>query len=349
MKQLLKTIIYCILFLCTLEGLAYLSTLKPKRQVSGNKSFSSIVIQDELGRKGVPYGQWKEIKLNRFGLHDSDDYVLNNKGQAIRILCLGDSITFGTFTPPHNWPRFLEEQLTQAGLNVQVINAAFPGNSYPELYARFYTDYINFNPDFVLVYKDFRYYMALSEKSHQPERTWINALGKSYFLSRIIRRVPRDPLKRLKKERFLKGISEPIEDVKLIGYEAFRKDLEYFIRNCIDAGVTPVLANFPSLVDETNFELYKDIVYGTLYFYPVIGDRAYLRAKPRFNAIIIDAAREFDCPYVNLSEKMQQNLTIFTDDYHLTVQGARLVAESYAKTLIQLIEAEHSNSPPNNF
>ena len=71
-------------------------------------------------------------------------------------MCLGDSVTFGTFTPPYNWPNFLEEIIRSKGIDVEVINASTPGNTYTQLVERFEEEYIEFKPDILLIYKDFR-------------------------------------------------------------------------------------------------------------------------------------------------------------------------------------------------
>jgi len=95
-KHLMKTIKYIakylIIFCLVLEATAYLDSaisafLTPPR-------FSSLQRRDALGVKGVKYGTWKSFKLNKYGFNDSDDYYMNHKKHAVRIMCIGDSIAF---------------------------------------------------------------------------------------------------------------------------------------------------------------------------------------------------------------------------------------------------------------
>lgn len=91
------------------------------------------------------------VKTNNLGLRDR--YISINKGEKFRILCFGDSWTFGYGVNVENsWPKKLEQYLFNKGIeNIEVINCGRPGQ-----FTNTYKQYIEkivpiLNPDLVLV------------------------------------------------------------------------------------------------------------------------------------------------------------------------------------------------------
>ena len=68
----------------------------------------------------------------------------------IRILCLGDSCTYG-YPNPDNYPRRMEEELQRRGLDVQVLNAGWNGAKLSDL-IKYAPWFLKFQPDLVTVY-----------------------------------------------------------------------------------------------------------------------------------------------------------------------------------------------------
>jgi len=70
-----------------------------------------------------------KIRINSIGFRDDEIPTPKPKGE-MRILCLGDSVTFGYMVDQNNpWPRALEGVYRASGRNVRVINAGVPGYS----------------------------------------------------------------------------------------------------------------------------------------------------------------------------------------------------------------------------
>src|SRR5205823_1433580 len=76
-----------------------------------------------------------ELITNALGLRERDLSVAKRPG-TIRILCLGDSFTFGMTPLDQSWPKILERRLQRRfpGRSLEVINAGVPRYStYQEL------------------------------------------------------------------------------------------------------------------------------------------------------------------------------------------------------------------------
>jgi len=90
------------------------------------------------------------IKTNSKGLRDYEhDYIKNNK--TIRILGLGDSMTFGAGTEYEDtYLRILEKKLISSGRDVEIIKAGVGGYNLDEEYAYYFDEGYKYNPDIVL-------------------------------------------------------------------------------------------------------------------------------------------------------------------------------------------------------
>lgn len=300
--------------------------------------FESIQLWDHLGAKGVKYGKWKSIKLNKYGFNDRDDYDKERKEHAIRILCLGDSITFGTFTPPYNWPNLLEKMLRDKGVDAEVINAAFPGNDYPQIIKRFETEYVQFKPDIVLIYKGFNSYMAkpaslAREKSPEVRNTWRQVLENSTFMKKLLNQEPADPYKRLIGIREEMKIHKVIENIQAEAFFSYKQDLEHLIDVCKTNKIKAVLTPFPTLVGENTKDVFIDYVYAALCWYPSLSPDAYIKGTALFNECTYEVAISNHLLYVDILKGLDRNKKYFWDNYHLTVEGARQVAKNYAEAL----------------
>jgi lysophospholipase L1-like esterase len=70
-----------------------------------------------------------EVRINRFGLRERDDIAPENKPpDERRIVCIGDSFTFGWGIPvEQGWVRLLEDGLRKDGKNVRTVNCGAAG------------------------------------------------------------------------------------------------------------------------------------------------------------------------------------------------------------------------------
>ena len=70
-----------------------------------------------------------EVKINRFGLREREEIAPDNKAaDERRIVCIGDSFTFGWGVPVEQcWVRLLEEEIRKQDGNVRTINCGASG------------------------------------------------------------------------------------------------------------------------------------------------------------------------------------------------------------------------------
>lgn len=134
-KKIIKTVFVCVLMLVTLE-LAVRVLFKEYRSLNHGIGITG----------GVPF------KLNSYGLRDYDFDIYKKTGEY-RILCLGDSITFGTQNSLEDiYPKALERILNSEGKRAyRVINAGGVGGNTVYEYEYLLEKGIAFNPDFVIL------------------------------------------------------------------------------------------------------------------------------------------------------------------------------------------------------
>jgi len=97
---------------------------------------------------GVP------VRINRLELRDDRDYALEKSPNTVRILVLGDSVTFGHGSvAEHAYPFLLEQKLRawRPDVDWQVWNAAVPGYNTSQELAQLLEVGPRFKPDLVVV------------------------------------------------------------------------------------------------------------------------------------------------------------------------------------------------------
>lgn len=339
MKVYIKNLlVHLIIFCFSLECIARIDTYVRSR--FRNSSLSAIQEQDDMGLKGIRYGRWRDIALNKYGFNDSDDYEKDKKTRAVRIMCLGDSVTFGVFTYPHNWPNFLEDMLKSEGIDAEVINAATPGVTYSQIVKRFEAEYIEFRPDILIIYKDFISYMAKPADSEVLNKNSIlgKILGKSVFVKRLFGKESPDPYKRLLAQRKKMKIKKISEDISEEGLAEYRKDLERLIQVCKTNNITLVLAPYTILADEGNKDKFINHVYACLCFYPSLSPEALIKGISLFNAVTSEVAKKENVLYIDTSKGLEHDEINFKDNLHLDVAGAKQLARNYSEILTDVIK-----------
>jgi lysophospholipase L1-like esterase len=91
--------------------------------------------------------------INGYGLREREEVCGPNPDGQIRVLCIGDSFTFGWGVPVENsWPRLIEKRLREADERIRTVNCGASGTLYVDEYRfglenRFYVH----EPDAVVV------------------------------------------------------------------------------------------------------------------------------------------------------------------------------------------------------
>jgi len=332
-KKAFSIAVYIAVFCGTLEIMAQLDYY---RIMAVDPPFETIQDKTDIGFKGVKYGVWQNIRLNRYGFHDFDIYLKEKKTHRIRIMCLGDSVTFGTFSAPYNWPRFLQSILRANKVDAEVINASMPGNTYTQLVDLFEKEYIGFRPDILLIYKDFRSY--LGEPFKEKEGRWKRLLRKSYFIERFLDKEPEDPRARLALKRRKAKIKDSDCGIAKDAIPNYVKDLERLIRICRQNGIMLILSPFPNLTTEENKGAYMDYIYALVCYYPAVDPEQCLKSMTEFNDTTRKMAEANGIPYADITMGLEHNMEYFHDDCHLSPKGAWVVARNYAECIFNTLK-----------
>ena len=254
---MIKNIAIFLLFFCvSVEGMArFLDVAEPSLlHAKNSKHFSSIQRITTIGIKGVEYGKWKNIQLNKYGFYDSDDYKMDQREHALRILCLGDSITFGTLTPPYNWPNSLEQMLLSNKYDAEVINASMPGNTFTQLVNLFENEYVKFHPDILIIYKGFRSYMDKPGFEYPIiSSVFEKILSQSAFMKQLLEKAPQDSYQRLKQERKKRGINKPIDEIPQSGFQNYYDDLVRLVVICRENNIVLIVSPFVTLANKVTW------------------------------------------------------------------------------------------------
>ena len=114
---------------------------------------------------------------NSFGMRDREFSRTKTDG-TYRIICMGDSVTFGWPTPPEEtYPKILEKILNTKSINLkyEVLNAGVPGYTSYQGLKFLEKDILSYNPDLIVVYFGIND-MGLSirpDKDQKPLPYWV--------------------------------------------------------------------------------------------------------------------------------------------------------------------------------
>jgi hypothetical protein len=100
--------------------------------------------------RGKPNAEDYQFNLNSQGFKDIE-FSQQKDSQTYRILGIGDSFTFGVVPYPYNYLTVLEEQLNQAGKNIEIINMGIPGMGPRDYLSILSNEGLGLNPDRVLI------------------------------------------------------------------------------------------------------------------------------------------------------------------------------------------------------
>lgn len=95
------------------------------------------------GEFGAP-DEIPPLRINELGMRGAEPA---ERKRELRILCLGDSVTFGYRTP---WPEILEGALASNGLEAEVLNAGVPGHSLAQGRVWYRRELAALEPDLVV-------------------------------------------------------------------------------------------------------------------------------------------------------------------------------------------------------
>jgi hypothetical protein len=150
----------------------------------------------------------------------------------------------------------------------------------------------------------------IPEKAANAARTWL--------LDREIHQREQDKLHGASPREAL-----PLENV--VSFERYVSRLVQFMR---ERGVTPILATYPTLVNETNAERYHMQITRERTYHPAeFSEQGLFDTARKLNGVVRRVASDLAVPLVDADSSMPKTTEFFGDDVHYTDQGAEFVAE----------------------
>jgi hypothetical protein len=97
---------------------------RPRTMIAPNQTFWLCYRDNEVLRRDWFDSKGRvKVRINQFGLREREDLLERKPAGQQRVLCIGDSLTFGWGVPEElGWVRLLEDELRRDGGDVRTIN-----------------------------------------------------------------------------------------------------------------------------------------------------------------------------------------------------------------------------------
>lgn len=104
-------------------------TVRPRFMFAPDQTFFLCYTDNDVLQRDWFDAQGRvAVHINRHGLHERDELGPDKPAGQRRVVCIGDSFTFGWGIPPEqNWVRLLEDDLRRGGADVRTINCGAAG------------------------------------------------------------------------------------------------------------------------------------------------------------------------------------------------------------------------------
>lgn len=268
------------------------------------------------------------VHTNNLGLRgDEEVRPGRTEGEGLRILCVGDSVTFGYTVSDneHTYPAVLERLLRDAGVPCRVINGGMPRfrmDHVVHLYEKLLPE---IEPDVVVIlggWNDARDNVLMG-----PRQFWID-LADSLKEYVYVLRVGLHYRNAFARTRSSAGPPQPAAGFRQEGLAAYEESLRRLVRLCRRHRAAHILCTLPSFFaaaesPEAREKAADFASFGTT------ADWAELAA--RLNATVTHVAASEKVPIVDLSQIDDHRL--YADAIHPTEEGSARIAREVAEFL----------------
>ena len=253
----------------------------------------------------------------------------------LRILSLGDSVTFGLASV--TYPRILEDVLNETGIPVEVINGGVEGYAPRNLLYEI-ERYVSLRPNVVTIFIGWN---ALYSPTH-----WLTEFERFSRLIWFARNVSRNVYRRLVGEEayareMLRRIPEPTNNTAEVIYAreynpSYLGQIEELVENFQKEGTQVFLITLPGLFVSDTDPSEKALKVGHL---PAFTNNPYVLAEitERYNQSLRVLATRQGVGLIDLAAWSNRNLVpreeFFTDSVHLTSEGLRKIGVVIAEQL----------------
>ncbi len=292
-------------------------------------------------QKGV-YTFDKLVETNSFGFRDREWRMVKPAGQ-IRIMCLGDSLTFGNgMRVEDSYPKVLERKLKEANPNVEVLSAAVSGWATYNEVDFFVAEGIRLKPDIAVVGffpNDFRvrprtYDVVLNDEGRWEMRPlWLRWLPyKFIFLMKrsatvVYLRNRIASVRRGKNDFVTQLLENKIDLNQDDSVRATLDDLRQMKKVCDEKKIKMVLASIPPV---------------NSFWFP--------KGSFRYNELLKKFCESNGIVFVDLADgfwgfKDTNKLYLYPWDNHLSSKGHELVARRLDELIITQLKERQDQVP----
>ncbi len=304
------------------RGSARIPVAKTYR-LSENKNLLYELLPDsKVINKGI------EFVINSFGFRDKN--YQTGKGNKIRLICVGDSITYGwTVSLEDTYHKQLEKRFQTEGYDVEVMGMGVVGYNTIQEYHLIKEKALDFNPDMIILQiamNDFE--RTVSIRSYQEGRRLSLRLYHDYSIPFII-----------KKSKLTYSLMKNSHLFKFLNLKL------YWLKNKNDPGYTPKdlylmgeedafhhLRKIKSLLDSKEIHLAAVIFpfrkSGDVYPYETLHEK------------IHQELRKMEVPYLDLSDvfHIDTEENLWEDKIHPTARGHEIASQALFDFVLPLVQ-----------
>ena len=273
--------------------------------------------------------------INRWHMR-GPDITLNKPAGVTRILCLGESTTFGQPCDDNTsiWPARLEEMLNAEGHGTfEVLNGAMPGYTVSSSRLHFARRLARFASDIVVIYHASTNISAHVKREFDPEQItaspWsLSALRDRFSLAYMLLR---SNTAALLADQFPAQRSDTLDQR---GVDFFSNELQRLIEDCRAAGARVIVCTFPRAFDAGQSTAERLRLAGSaLFFNPQLSVDGLEDAYQRYNDAIRTTALDERTVMVDLDRIVPRGDDDFIDSVHLSPSGHQLVAATVCRAI----------------
>lgn len=277
------------------------------------------------------------VRINPFGFR-GDDFPKREESGKRRILCLGDSCTFGVAGDEAPYPYQLQQSLDEMGLDTayRTINAGIEGHSSINALLRL-PRLLKYQPEVLVVYLGWndmwtsnpRQYPDLRKKTRSYWTYGNGAPTPSLLVNAAIERMGIHPTQ------------PPVSSFDLEGFSPtnFEYNIQQIIRLALKERVRVVLTTLPTLVSVQTQQPSLRIL--EKLHYPAFFEQGDLDSLRRLHGVYDSAIRrlamEEDVDLIDLNSAFDSvdgdRGLYFSDTWHPTLEGSQIIATSLAQGL----------------
>ena len=261
-------------------------------------------------------------RTNNLALRGDDDVDLSEPYEGKRILCIGDSVTFG-YTVSGNettYPAVLEDLLQEQRVDCQVLNAGMPRFRIQHLATMFEDQFRHYQASTVVILGGWN---NANDRVLLPagKPSWLARVKEHWYTLRVIRHW--DFLPQL-------GSFEHVPaTVDQRGIEDYAESLKRLIGLIRATGAQPIVCTLPHFFHNLPDQAARE---KAATFTPVGTLDQLADAADRMNETIRAVAASSDVPLIELTPIAQHEL--FGDAIHPNDAGSRAIAERVAAFLL---------------